>query len=92
MTSPLGTALVNAGRRAYMGYIFSRFIKEIKLINSEICFLVGCSHIDSRDLREVSKLIGAGLTLKDIDEMVAEVDKDGDGKIQFDGNASIFIV
>ena len=48
-------------------------------------FLIGCSHIDRRDLREVSKLIGAGLTFKDIDEMLAEVDKDGDDKIQFDG-------
>ena len=41
--------------------------------------------INRRDLMEVSKRLGAGYTYKDIDEMMAEVDKDGDGFVQFDG-------
>ena len=39
---------------------------------------------------EVSKRLGAGLRYTDIDEMLAEVDKDGDGKVQFDGEYTSF--
>ena len=42
-------------------------------------------YITLADLREVSLRLGAGLTHRDIEEMVVEVDKDGDGQVGFEG-------
>ncbi|XP_076110387.1 neo-calmodulin-like isoform X1 [Mytilus galloprovincialis] len=44
----------------------------------------GCGYITASDLRAVLQCIGEDLTEDEIDEMIAEVDIDGDGRIDFD--------
>ncbi|CAH1801598.1 unnamed protein product [Owenia fusiformis] len=44
----------------------------------------GCGYIGASDLRAVLQNIGEDLTEEEIDEMIAEVDIDGDGRIDFE--------
>ncbi|XP_076449597.1 neo-calmodulin-like isoform X1 [Babylonia areolata] len=44
----------------------------------------GCGYITPSDLRAVLQNIGEDLTEEEIDEMIAEVDIDGDGRIDFE--------
>lgn len=44
----------------------------------------GCGYITPSDLRAVLQNIGENLTEEEIDEMIAEVDIDGDGRIDFE--------
>ncbi|KAK7113927.1 hypothetical protein V1264_000079 [Littorina saxatilis] len=44
----------------------------------------GCGYITPSDLRGVLQNIGEDLTEEEIDEMIAEVDIDGDGRIDFE--------
>ncbi|KAL8610328.1 hypothetical protein ACOMHN_041142 [Nucella lapillus] len=44
----------------------------------------GCGFITPSDLRAVLQNIGEDLTEEEIDEMIAEVDIDGDGRIDFE--------
>lgn len=44
----------------------------------------GCGYITPSDLRAVLQNIGEDLTEDEIDEMIAEVDIDGDGRIDFE--------
>jgi len=44
----------------------------------------GCGYITPSDLRAVLQCMGEDLTEEEIDEMIAEVDIDGDGRIDFE--------
>ncbi|BFZ19131.1 hypothetical protein BsWGS_22170 [Bradybaena similaris] len=44
----------------------------------------GCGYITPSDLRAVLQCMGQELTEEEIDEMIAEVDIDGDGRIDFE--------
>ncbi|XP_033755643.1 calmodulin-A-like isoform X3 [Pecten maximus] len=44
----------------------------------------GCGYISASDLRAVLQCMGEDLTEEEIDEMIAEVDIDGDGRIDFE--------
>uniref|UniRef100_A0A0B6ZYD0 EF-hand domain-containing protein n=1 Tax=Arion vulgaris TaxID=1028688 RepID=A0A0B6ZYD0_9EUPU len=44
----------------------------------------GCGYITPSDLRAVLQCMGEELTEEEIDEMIAEVDIDGDGRIDFE--------
>ncbi|XP_060066520.1 calmodulin-A-like [Ylistrum balloti] len=44
----------------------------------------GCGYISASDLRAVLQCMGEDLTEDEIDEMIAEVDIDGDGRIDFE--------
>ncbi|XP_064610593.1 neo-calmodulin-like [Liolophura sinensis] len=44
----------------------------------------GCGYICASDLRAVLQCMGEDLTEEEIDEMIAEVDIDGDGRIDFE--------
>ncbi|XP_046567507.1 calmodulin-A-like isoform X1 [Haliotis rubra] len=44
----------------------------------------GCGYITASDLRAVLQCMGEDLTEEEIDEMIAEVDIDGDGRIDFE--------
>ncbi|XP_048736680.1 calmodulin-beta-like [Ostrea edulis] len=44
----------------------------------------GCGYITASDLRSVLQCMGEDLTEEEIDEMIAEVDIDGDGRIDFE--------
>ena len=45
----------------------------------------GDGYITKSDLRECCVRIGSQLTHRDLDEMLSEADKDGDGQIDFEG-------
>ncbi|XP_033755751.1 calmodulin-2/4-like [Pecten maximus] len=44
----------------------------------------GCGYISASDLRAVLKCMGEDFTKEEINEMIAEVDIDGDGRIDFE--------
>ncbi|XP_052805683.1 calmodulin-A-like isoform X2 [Mya arenaria] len=44
----------------------------------------GCGYICASDIRAILQCLGEDLTEEEIDEMIAEVDIDGDGRIDYD--------
>ncbi|KAL4235313.1 hypothetical protein ACF0H5_006948 [Mactra antiquata] len=44
----------------------------------------GCGYISASDIRDILQCLGEDLTEEEIDEMIAEVDIDGDGRIDYD--------
>ena len=47
-------------------------------------------YIERRELKNVMKSLGNNLSDKDIDRMMKDADKNGDGRIDFQGNFQIF--
>ena len=52
----------------------------------------GDGFINARELKQVMANLGENLSDEDIDAMVKEADKDGDGKINFKGNKHTFFI
>lgn len=48
-------------------------------------------YITSTELRQILAKIGKNYTTRQVDEMIASVDKDGDGRLDFQGNISFFL-
>ena len=49
----------------------------------------GDGYIDARELRHLLTNLGEKLTDTEVDEMIAEVDIDGDGKVDYRGQCNI---
>ncbi|KAK7505854.1 hypothetical protein BaRGS_00003125 [Batillaria attramentaria] len=60
-------------------FSFEEFVQAFRVFDKS-----GCGYITPSDLRAVLQNIGEDLTEEEIDEMIAEVDIDGDGRIDFE--------
>ena len=61
---------------------------------SEIYWFIfqdGDGFIDARELRHLLTNLGEKLTEQEVDEMIAEVDIDGDGKVDYTGEWSLHV-
>lgn len=65
----------------------------LKVYNTKILILFRFSFvhrvITADELREVMKTLGDYMTNEDIEEMVAHADKNGDGRIDYEGMSSL---
>ncbi|KAK2171147.1 hypothetical protein NP493_1098g00054 [Ridgeia piscesae] len=52
----------------------------------------GDGYISQADLRDIMNRLGLELSQQEMEEMIAEVDKDGDGQIDYDGAQQICLI
>lgn len=57
----------------------------MKLINMKPILLIGNGYITTATLREILAALDDKLTSDDLDGIIAEIDTDGSGTVDFDG-------
>jgi len=64
----------------------NRIRSYIIILLFSFCFLSGNGYIPTSCLREIMKELDDKLTTEDLDGMIEEIDEDGSGTVDFDGN------
>ena len=62
---------------------------SIRTKNLHISLFTGNGYISSVELRHIMTTLGEKLTNEEVEEMIKEADMDGDGTINYEGNACL---